>query len=240
MGKKGEIEAMTILVVLIFALVVGFALFMFYENVLKAQGDLFGKALCQNSILFSNKDHNPDFSRAGCNPARVEFDESRYYGDDVENLVKKDIADLMVGCWKMVGEGKLNPYSFSIWESAGGYTEFALICDIVEFENVEPFDGLNFWMIEHQLSYKTQSYFEYLYGSASQEDIELHANRADEYDTSREYAVVWVVIKGVLGDELLDLIPIEAKNEKWEGVLFLPYDEIIPKPIGDNMVILMN
>ena len=126
-GKKSEIEAMTILVILIFALVVGFALFMFYENVLKAQGDLFGKALCQNSILFSNKDHNPDFSRAGCNPARVEFDESRYYGDDVENLVKKDIADLMVECWKMVGEGKLMPYTFDHGDFvSGGYTEYVL------------------------------------------------------------------------------------------------------------------
>lgn len=237
MGEKGDIEAMTILVILIFTLVVGFALFMFYENVLKAQGNLAGKALCQNSILFSSKDHNPDFSRSGCNPARVEFDESRYYDDDIEGLVKKDIADLMVGCWRMAGEGKLNPYPNSVvfktrWSSCNSF-EFILICDIVEFENIEPFDGLNFWMIEHQSSLKTKSYFEYLYESTSQDIIDRHAEKSDSYETSKDYAVVWVDVRSKIPDELKQIIPVEV-DKKWSGVLFLPYDELITESIDED------
>ncbi|MBU0628757.1 MAG: hypothetical protein KKC75_06210 [Nanoarchaeota archaeon] len=109
------------------------------------------------------------------------------YDDVVEKgLINQDktskiIADEMVECWKMVGEGKIDP--FSNWKNMD--TSYCMLCTTIKFDkklgeyylesltNKEVYEkrkekGVILspikWMTTHEYS-KGQSYYEYIYHS---------------------------------------------------------------------------
>lgn len=99
----------------------------------------------------------------------LDVDDIVINGELNQKAASKKVADTMADCWKMVGEGRLDP--FSNWEDEGSY---CLICKRIKFsedlkeylkkENkgiVSPMP----YMLETktQLGGKRQTYFEYIW-----------------------------------------------------------------------------
>ena len=237
--KKRGAGTIAVLARLILALVSAIIIAMFIKETAEAQQELFGRALCQNSITLAASDEVPDFSREGCVAGRVEIKKEQFEEDAViENLVKKEIADLMLDCWNMVGKGRLMPYKrlrWDVWPDCN-YYDYNLICSIVSFEDIDSFKGLNLWMINNKAPIKKNSYFGQLYGVPSEDVLEEHKKLSDKYDTSKEYAVIWKSLflehVELIPPEVEQTIPVKIVGEEWNGVLFVPYSEIIPPSVS--------
>ena len=179
-----------VLIVLIILLLVG-------KTILEGQNRVYSSTICQASIAYASSKKEPDFGKA-CVPEEVviskdDFDQDAYIDDEV----KKIIGEEMMDCWSLSSSGKLMPYQsdYTGWGNCY-FMDFSFICSIVKFEDIEPFKGLYAWLISNPRpgTPNPETYFTYLYGTPSKQLVEFHSKAQDEYDTSKQYAVVWKVI----------------------------------------------
>lgn len=243
--KKAQTPIQTI-ASLILVMIVIFVILKIGKNIAESQKKTYDRTLCLNSIAFASSRKTPDFSRYACQAPREVIAKKDFEDDYLDDGVKREIGDLMLDCWSLSNAGKLMPYTASPNEwGLCDYIDFNLICSIVSFEDIEPFKGLYSWLIDHPRSgaRSAESYFRHLYGAPTNEIVELHNQEQDEYDTSKEYAVVWKVaykvaykIARVQPEEIERIIPVVVDKE-WSGVVFVPYSEIIPPTITQGWVL---
>lgn len=266
MKKKGfsGVEVLAYLILILFA---GYILIVFTKGAVEDQSNLLPRIICKNSIATAASKGLPYFSRDACKPERVEINKADFKydieaGAVLEDEVKRTISDLMSLCWDMVGRGKLRPYPvfsqnsiqkvFDVWGC--NYYEYDLICYTVTFEDINNFNGLYFWMVNHKSLLSKYSYFDFLYGNPSDELVEKQKNRNEYYRTNEEYAVVWKTFlkdnSNDVPDSVFEIVPTDIPDGKaeWSGVVFVPYSEVVPSDLPpefshkvmDSCIFVMN
>lgn len=207
---------------LIYVLIAGLVLWVFISMVIGSQKDTLSQEMCKNSISIAvNKKHQ----KFRC-PVFMKKTGKTDNGEIMsKDSVKRDIADYMWDCWGEVGAGKLLPYKIDD-------KKYCLVCNIVEFEDIPPFKGLQLWMATNKPVNKNTRYFNALNGRDPTDDEEdIMQELLDEYDTSKEYAVVWQV-----SPTIISMSSTVMYGEPKQTIIFEPYSELIP----DHCTIVMN
>ena len=168
--KKGELTTQQIVMLII--LVTSFAiilLFLFRLNL----GEVSNKEICHNSVVLKGKasisgnlDCNTNYlciSGGGdCKGINPTITKEINLNDDVDDKdeIMKAIADEMVDCWWMFGEGKIDYAGISVVDVS------CAICSIVRFDkNIQEeitYEDLSRFLKKNKKD-KTQTYFDYLF-----------------------------------------------------------------------------
>ncbi|OGM02204.1 hypothetical protein A3K72_00845 [Candidatus Woesearchaeota archaeon RBG_13_36_6] len=238
----------------------------FTERAIRGQQNVLDRSLCEQSIIAASANKVPDFNKDTCKPNRVNLTKDyiikKYdLNDDASNreidpLVKKEIAELMFDCWKMVGEGELHPYNPAELRTNEFWPcllyDYNFICSIVSFEDIEPVKGFTLWTTNHRPPKSEETYYEFFWKrTPTPEDIEDFEKNATNpeyfFDTSKEYAVVWKDLYWVDFNRLTDfnilnmiysVNRIPRPEEFLSFVVFVPYSEIVQPDEGWCMFIM--
>jgi len=200
-NKKGELTTQQIVMLII--LITSFAVILFFLFRLNL-GEVSNKEICHNSVVLKGK--SPVSGNLDCrtnylcissggkceriNPTQtIEVDLTD------ETQVLKAIADEMVDCWWMFGEGKVN-YEGADWK---GY--HCAVCSIVEFDkNIEvdiSYDDL-FEFLEKNKTDESQTYLKYLFGVFKSSDfVDKSDYLKENYDDSFSFDEKYSIITGI-------------------------------------------
>lgn len=227
MRKRGEFSNLASLVLLVvFALLIIFVVGRFILLMLSQSAD----TACSQSIIKSGLDKVPNFD---CKAERITISnaslESRAGGKlDEEGLdlaLKRAIADEMYACWKMTGQGLVDPYknsaeiqNINFFRSFGfNKADVLLICKIVEFEDIPDINGLLFWMTMNKPKNADEAYYDIVMNTKpSNELLDELEKKEDTYVLKKEYVVAWSYKYLTFTFE---------KPE--QSIAFLPYEDMI-------------
>ncbi|UZE93796.1 MAG: hypothetical protein IB618_03450 [Candidatus Pacearchaeota archaeon] len=120
-----------------------------------------------------------------------------------ENFIKREIANQMYDCWWMLGEGEMDFFSESIWQSyavpGAGYPKSAcVICTTIKFddnvkEKVKEIDMFNY-LVQTKIPLSNITYYEYF---TDQADKDLAVGiEAPKIRTDSDYVIIYMGIRG--------------------------------------------
>jgi hypothetical protein len=191
------------------------------------------KNRCTQSIMRSSLDGLPNF-KCDASYVTLKRNDLEARGDLNEEL-KRKIADMMLACWTMTGSGKIDPYrtSFEVKYYNQGLTY--LICDVVEFDNIPDFKGLKYWMAINKPASLKDSYFKVFNSrQATPEEMSQLKLQEDTYDTAQRYVVAWkhLVYQYRVSQDFEQSIN--------NSIVFIPYTELVLKDeLTENIEALM-
>lgn len=211
----------SIVLLVVFALIILFVVGRYIYLILDRSAD----SSCTQSILKSGQSKVPIFDCVLTKEDRITISkaslESREGGkldaDGLDNAVKRAIANEMYACWKMTGQGVVDPYEHAAESSFGANVDYFLICKIIVLKDIPDFNGLLFWTTFNKPTGEDEPYFDIVYNTKpTKEMMEEFEKKEDNYSSDKEYCVVW-----------------RATEEKGKGsvnlqsIIFVPYSELI-------------
>ena len=219
--KKGSMS-LAVLASIILALIGGFVLVSLNKQMASDADDFIMNQACSFSIATSTKDKLigkekiPDFD---CLAARDTISKEDFTGSDAdnyENLVKRKMANKVVQCWYTVGAEENQPYPSTPLVTTG-VGSYCLICNIIDFEDISPIQGLDLWMVRNKPTTKDKTYFQHLYSrNPDSDEMEEFTKLDDVYDTSAPLAVIWksTFMHGTYDDQEIEIVPYYDLSEK--------------------------
>lgn len=114
------------------------------------------------------------------------------------NVIKKDLSNAIYDCWDMLGQGKVDIFSYTSGPISEGPPNRCIICSTIQFnENVRKkvprVDGLLSYMHKTKIPRKSITYYEFLYNKeASDTEFESDINIRSSISTKENYAVLFV------------------------------------------------
>jgi hypothetical protein len=216
LDKRGI--SMSVLVLIILALFFLLLAFFFMGGIGKNMLDTAKKNRCTQSIMRSSLDGIPNL-KCDATYIKLNRDDLEARGD-LNDELKRKIADMMLACWRLTGSGKNDPYRNSFEISRHLSNQIYLLCDIVEFENIRNFRGLEYWIAINKPASLKVSYYEALYGrQATPQELEELKKQDDTYDTMQRYVVAWRYGYDLNQTSLMEY-PVN-------NVIFVPYTEVL-------------
>ncbi len=230
-NRKGELTTKQLVVIIV--LIVSFIviLFLFFRLNL---GGTTNEEICRNSVILKSK--------AGVLTGPLDC-RTNYLciseGKDCKNLssasklkvknekqeIMKVLADEMVGCWWMFGEGKADYAGGAVFSKTA-----CAVCSILEFdEKIQSGGKISYEefydYLKNTKKTNTQTYFQYLYGAGSLESLKTDFPVQDylnnEIDFSKSYFIVTGMSKKVFGfweSKHLPVIMLEKIPENYDAV----------------------
>lgn len=126
---------------------------------------------------------------------------------ETKKELMKEISDLFVDCWWMMGEGKADY----------GSTGDCAICNKIFFDvdGELTYNELYNYMVDNRISDNSMSYAFYLYKFNTVKSIEEKTEKKGTIDFNEGYAVVTKIEGGK--DQILDLVKFSSKDLGKEG-----------------------
>ena len=169
-NKKGELTSKQIITIVI--LIVSFVIILAFFLMLNLKGDI-DKEACKNSVALRALPLGEYVFSLKCKTQDVVIKED----------ILKEISDLFVDCWWMMGEGKID---------YGGEGSCA-ICNKIsfDFEGDLTYDNLYNYMASNKISDNSMSYLFYLYKVSNVKSInQIEIKKTGVIDLNEEYVVV--------------------------------------------------
>jgi len=196
--KKRGVTVQSTIIVLIILIISAAILLLFLRGI--PYNELAQKEACHQSAIFRSKEiiglqPGQDLMPLNCKTSEITL------GSSNKERLKEEIANQMYDCWWMLGEGRLDFFSETMWREIGMFgTSKAgcVICSIIHFEDnlkEEPkkLDLLRY-LDETKVPGKEFTYLEYFIG---QENTHLDPHLSIESSTTEDdLAVVYMSIKG--------------------------------------------
>jgi len=177
-------------------------------------GSIIGKETCHNSVLLRSKGIGAITKKVG-----IEFPlkcKTQYYclsmggkcpekfekiSVENEEEIKREIADAMYDCWRMLGEGKLD--FLTGWEGK----PTGVICSVITFdERVKQkygkIEGISEYLDKTNIADKNITYYEYLTDNPNPMLVKEEGAIKD-YDTADPVAVIFLIAKPSIWKEAL-------------------------------------
>lgn len=212
-NKKGALTQKQIITIVI--LIISFVIILAFLLMLNLKGEI-DKEACRNSVSMRQipfgeyvislkcKTKEICFSMGG--DCEEEVDETISIGNKEELI--REISDLLVDCWWMMGEGKID------YSSSGS----CAICNKIFFNmgsETLTYDELYNYMANNKISDKGMSYLFYLYKVNNVGSIPN--KKAGNIDFNEEYVVI-TKIQGKENHIPPDLVKFSSKNLGSEGL----------------------
>lgn len=168
---------------------------------------------CHQSVLMRSMPSVIGESMKASIPLKCKTEDILINFDD-EELIKQRIANAMYDCWWMLGEGNLDFFSEGFWKgkaSIGFGKSACVVCSTIKFndniKNKISSVDVNDYLQNTKIYGKDVTYLEYF---ADQKDakLEIGAKVAD-IDTSKEYAVFYM---GIKGGDIIEVIKKDASQ----------------------------
>ncbi len=210
-NKKGALtqKQLITIVILIISFVIILASFVMFG--LKSRIDT---EACRNSVVMRGIPFGDYFISLKCKTQDVCLSMGGGCEESVDEIIPietkkelmKEISDLFVSCWWMMGEGKVDY----------GSTGDCAICNKIFFDvSVDlTYDELYGYMVNNRISDNSMSYAFYLYKVNNIDSISS-SNKGKDINLNEEYAVV-TKIEGGKG-QILDLVKFSSKDLGKEG-----------------------
>jgi len=216
-NKRGELTTQQIIELIILIVSFGIILFLIFRLNL---GETSDKEICHNSVVLKAK--SPLGGEVDCKTNYVcisgggdceNFNPSTTIEVDADNQtqIMKAIAEEMVDCWWMFGEGKLNYASTAIVEE-----HTCSICSFIAFDekiveefSKKPLDYTLFYDFLKNPKSRQQTYLQYLYGAGEVKDIshkfvvENYLSNQLEFD--KQYMIVTSVYEENFFTNILEI-----------------------------------
>jgi len=202
---------------------------------------------CQMSVISYSKLNSLPFNRATSDSANIDCPtQFLTVSKSTPRLMKKDVADLLVECWKNYGEGRLLLFKPS--DEA-----FCSVCSVIQFEDKKvKLDRFNSFLMAERAPVRNKDgssplYFDYLASYATDPKIKTEfENMPSDIDGSQKYAIIFAYYKGsfakkldaagkalILGPFWALIAYIGTSAADWQATTFLvPYSAENIKTVG--------
>ena len=228
-NKKGELTTQQLVVIII--LIVSFIVILFLLFRLNL-GETSTKEICHNSVVLKAKsgvlagplDCRTNYLciSGGGKCEEISATATVKVDSNNKNETMKAIAEEMVDCWWMFGEGKI--------KYAGGDLSSKTscsICSIVEFEDTPLISYKEFYnYLKTTQKTKSQTYLQYLYSTGTLNEIEndfpLEGYLTNNLESAKTYFILTGISKsvvwGVFGSEHFPVVILERIEENYEKI----------------------
>lgn len=150
-----------------------------------------------------------------------------------DEAIKKEVAEALVNCWAMIGEGKIEFFRVEDFKD-----KKCMVCSIIDFEDKidnKNIDGFGSYLTKTNIPGGNIKYIEFLAGKRyHEEDLTKSSDFSDVIDTSKEYAVVYSLYQKGWFDK-------EENNKNtliaYVGAATILVSTIITGPIGAVVLI---
>ncbi|MDP3987004.1 MAG: hypothetical protein Q8P81_02145 [Nanoarchaeota archaeon] len=211
--KRGELTTKQLVTLIV--LITSFIIILFLLSQLNL-GEASNREICHNSVVLRDKTE----SLAGTLDCRTEYVcvsgggdceglasavslgvELNQDSEKIKNETMNAIADQMVSCWWMFGEGKVNYASRSASDEVS-----CSVCSIVEFDSeMRKIESISYGELYDYLrtakKSESQTYLQYLYGTNTLENFEervgVDGYLGDAIDFDEQYFVLTGISSGV-------------------------------------------
>ncbi|MBW3010635.1 hypothetical protein KY335_04730 [Candidatus Woesearchaeota archaeon] len=198
MDDRGAIELVWTVIVLILVAVLSLIILTFFlQSTGKGAEQLQEDVMCKLSVEEAVRTGDWFGDVIICPTKYHELKKTK--ADEVKSLVAKRAAV----CWDKFGRGKKLLFEHSPSLFGSDKAAYCNVCDVFEFENVEPIYDLGSYLTKNNVSKyysaEPKSYFEFLnhvmLSSNDKIEIENTVLRQVGIDTSKPYAIVFVYTK---------------------------------------------